>query len=265
MKKLNIFLACLFCTITITAQNLYIYKTDGTVYGKQTSTIDSINFAKAQDSFYVHHLDTIKRYAVSEIDSLSFTTPTNTTDTGVVINGVRWATRNVATPGTFAISVEDAGMFYQWNSNVGWPSTGAIGSITATDGSTTWNSSLECGTTATWTSANDPSPTGWRVPTSTEMETLLDTAKVTYTGTIQNGVYGEKFTDKTTGNSIFLPASGSRNYNDGSLGSSVVYGLYWSSTGFIPYHLGFNSRPDVWLDWHTNQCANGESVRPVAK
>ena len=39
----------------------------------------------------------------------------DTTDLGVVINGVKWATRNVAAPGKFATSPEDAGMFYQWN------------------------------------------------------------------------------------------------------------------------------------------------------
>jgi len=38
-----------------------------------------------------------------------------TYDEGVVINGVKWATRNVAAPGTFAANPQDAGMFYQWN------------------------------------------------------------------------------------------------------------------------------------------------------
>ena len=32
----------------------------------------------------------------------------NVTDKGVVINGVKWATRNVATPGTFAANPEVA-------------------------------------------------------------------------------------------------------------------------------------------------------------
>jgi hypothetical protein len=39
------------------------------------------------------------------------------TDLGVVINGVKWATRNVDAPGTFAESPQAAGMFYQWNRN----------------------------------------------------------------------------------------------------------------------------------------------------
>ena len=41
-------------------------------------------------------------------------------ETGVEINGVTWATRNVDAPGTFAAKPEDMGMFYQWNSKVSW-------------------------------------------------------------------------------------------------------------------------------------------------
>ena len=36
-----------------------------------------------------------------------------THDEGVVINGVRWATRNVDMPGTFAPTPESFGMHYQ--------------------------------------------------------------------------------------------------------------------------------------------------------
>lgn len=271
MKKVvYIFVICLLCTLSITAQNLYIYKTDGTVYGKQTSTIDSINFSKAQDSFYVHHIDTIKRYAVSDVDSLSFTTPTNTTDVGVVINGVKWATRNVAAPGTFATSVEDVGMFYQWNSKVGWPATGDIERITATDGSTSWNIYWAGGYTTptisdTWIFSSDPSPAGWRVPTYAEMQTLLDTAKVVISKCIfKNGAYGKTFTDKTTHNSIFLPNSDCRL---GSTGSIYEVTMYWSSTGeyddFFASNLHFYCGSMPWSSHSTR--AFGCSVRPVAK
>jgi len=41
-------------------------------------------------------------------------------DEGVVINGVKWATRNVDRPNTFAETPESAGMFYQWNDKIGW-------------------------------------------------------------------------------------------------------------------------------------------------
>jgi len=188
-----------------------------------------------------------------------------------VINGVRWATRNVNTPGTFTTSSEGYGYFYQWNSKVGWPSTGAIGSIAATDGSTTWNSSWEGGyttpsTSDTWISVSDPCPSGWRVPTYAEIETLLDATKVTSTWTNESNVYGEKFTDKTTGNSIFLPASGYRNYSDGTLNKVGSNDYYWGSTagsaaGSADY-LYFDSNR---ADWGYNFYANGHSVRPVAE
>ncbi|MDR3704664.1 MAG: hypothetical protein P4L28_02005 [Paludibacteraceae bacterium] len=193
------------------------------------------------------------------------------TEVGVVINGVRWATRNVAAPGTFATNPEDAGMFYQWNSKVGWSATGEIGSITATDGSTTWNSSWTGGYTSpsssdTWTSTNDPSPVGWRVPTYVEIKTLLDTTKVTTTWITQSSsVYGRKFTDKTTGNSIFLPAPGFRVFDSGTLVLDGLYGGYWSNTTLVSrlaYDLDFGSSG---ADWYLNKRADGFSVRSVIK
>ncbi|MDR1698223.1 MAG: hypothetical protein LBR75_00145, partial [Prevotellaceae bacterium] len=47
----------------------------------------------------------------------------NTEDKGAIINGVKWATRNVDMPGTFAETPESAGKLYQWNRNVAWNTT----------------------------------------------------------------------------------------------------------------------------------------------
>lgn len=85
----------------------------------------------------------------------------NTTDPGVVINGITWATRNVDTPDTFSASPESAGMFYQWNRRVGWVATGEVSGWDAS-----YSSSLE------WEEINAPCPEGWRVPTRIEMESL---------------------------------------------------------------------------------------------
>ena len=73
-----------------------------------------------------------------------------TTDEGVVINGVRWATRNVDTPGTFARNPEDFGMLFQWNRRQGWSS--ADSEIRG------WNSFIPTGTA--WYAENDPCPQG---------------------------------------------------------------------------------------------------------
>ncbi len=127
----------------------------------------------------------------------------------VEINGVKWATCNVDKPGIFTSSPEDAGMLYQFNSNIGWPIEGSIDSITATDGSV-WNQYWYGGytspdTTDVWLSEKDPSPSGFRVPTYAEGRTLLDQSKVTVEFVTENGIACKKFIDKTTGDFIILP------------------------------------------------------------
>lgn len=238
MKKVIIlFMVSLFGLAAMAQSSVYVYKTDGSVL---TSTI-------------------------ATVDSISFTKP------GVLINGVYWASRNVAAPGTFATNAEDAGYFYQWNGTIGWPATGAIGSITPTNGTNLWNSAWNGGfatasASDTWAIANDPSPAGYRVPTYAEIQTLLNTTYVSSTWTTQNGVSGYTFTDRTTGNSIFLPASGYRSGDSGTLGYAGSYGYYWSSTATAydtacAYCLRFNSSSALGGGYR----AYGVTVRPVAE
>ena len=135
---------------------------------------------------------------------------------GVVINGVRWATRNVDAPGTFAATPESAGMLFQWSRRQGWNATDeAIPSD--------WDSTLPAAGTE-WTRANDPCPQGWRMPTETELHSLNNAGSV---WTSRNGVNGRVF--GTYPYQIFLPASGGRN-RTGALIFVGVYGGYWSST-----------------------------------
>ncbi|MDR0232081.1 MAG: fibrobacter succinogenes major paralogous domain-containing protein [Dysgonamonadaceae bacterium] len=158
--------------------------------------------------------------------------------TGVVINGVEWATCNVNTPGTFAAKPEDFGLFYQWNLKKAWPVSGDI---------TGWNTIAPGG--STWEKDNDPSPAGWHVPTFDEISSLLDTENVTNEWVTQKGVTGSRFTDKATGNSIFLPAAGWRYHNVGTFIYAGMSGNYWSSSTFDfddpdivdAYYLGFSN------------------------
>jgi len=178
------------------------------------------------------------------------------TDKGVVINGVKWATRNVDTPGTFAAKPESAGQFYQWNSGKAWAATGE-----SVNG---WNNSEILG--ATWEKANDPSPASWRVPALGEIQKLLDKEKVNNEWITVNGVNGRKLTDKATGNSIFLPAVGYRNPGDGTLNSVDRYGGYWSSTpddshGIFSYV--FHSGNSNWWKYYNYPRIFGFSIRPV--
>jgi uncharacterized protein (TIGR02145 family) len=200
MKKIILIIALATAAINLFSQEekMYVMENGKIVFLKTVSTIDSILFHNP---------------GIGEASP--------TTDPGVLINGVIWATRNVDAVGTFADTPEDYGKFYQWNRNVAWAATGAV---------TGWDSTTPEG--SEWTKANDPSPEGWRVPTSEQLATLLDTEKVTNEMTTQNGIDGRKFTDKTSGLSVFFPSVGYRRDSNGTLTLAGSYGLYWSSTQY---------------------------------
>jgi len=188
----------------------------------------------------------MKSAAINFIDVLLGKGNTPNPSIGVLINGVRWATSNVDNPGTFAANPEDAGKFYQWNRRTAWATTGSVSG---------WDSSTPPGTS--WTKANDPCPSGWRVPTQAEQKKLVDAGN---TWIIQNGVSGRRFGSGS--NTIFLPAVGLR-YYDGVLLNDDA-GHYWNSEGNP--HLGF----DLFFDKNSAQFSNGylsygECVRCVAE
>jgi uncharacterized protein (TIGR02145 family) len=173
----------------------------------------------------------------------------------VIINGVKWATCNVGAPHTFVQSPTDYGEYYQWNK-------GTTNFLLYDD---YYNSGYFNSTT--WRPANDPSPSGYRVPTLEEIESLVNTTYVTNEWTTRNGINGRQFTDRTTGKSIFLPAAGYRYDHDGVLYGDGGYGRYWSSTQYDyisgnAYSLYFYSGYARWGDWYYG--SNGFSVRPVA-
>ncbi len=121
-----------------------------------------------------------------------------------------------------------------------------------TDALTTLEASDDAAT-ANWGS-------GWRMPTQTEMQELIDNCTVTWTR--RNGVNGRLFTG-SNGNSIFLPAAGSR--VDSGLYDVGSYGYYRSSSLTTDY-------PDyAWTLYfdsgHFNMFSSyryyGQSVRPV--
>ena len=183
---------------------------------------------------------------------------------GIVINGIRWATRNVDAPGTFASSPKDAGMFYQWNRRIGWSVTDPLVNSV---GGTIWDNSNPAGTE--WERANDPCPTGWRVPTEEEWESLV---KVGNSWMSHDGVQGRLF--GATPNLIFLPAGGSRNANSGELQGQTA-GSYWSSsftfTGGSQYFAAtsffFNSQnvSATGIGNISTPRRNGRNVRCVAE
>ena len=197
-------------------------------------------------------------------DDPSGSNNTATSDVGVVINGVKWATRNVDAFGTFAAKPEDAGMFYQWNRKTAWSATEPdLGVAIGVAGG--WDETLPAGDA--WEKSNDPCPTGWRLPTGEEQQKLLDTDKVTNEWTTQNGVTGRLFTDKSTGNQLFLPAAGDRDDSEGTLRSAGAYGLYWSSTAHESHKTGAYCLGIIesGTDWGNGDRRFGFSVRAVAE
>ena len=103
----------------------------------------------------------------------------------------------------------------------------------------------------------------WRMPTSAEINALINNCTTTWT--TRNGVYGRLVTGKGAyaSKSIFLPAAG------GGLDSSLFYpgsyGYYWSSTPYsggsdYAWRLAFNSG-DFYRDDLSRDL--GQSVRPL--
>lgn len=156
---------------------------------------------------------------------------------GVEINGVRWATRNVDAAGTFAAKRTDAGGYF------------------------------------TFEQASSVCPEGWRPPTAAEFETLFDDDKVTaewveataeITSEAASGSSaGMLLIDKTTGNSIFLPAAGVF-VGDGNTLSHIGNGFYWSGTetgSETGYFLQIYSAGAI---CESGLRGDGLTVRPVA-
>ena len=99
----------------------------------------------------------------------------------------------------------------------------------------------------------------WRMPTSAELQALLDNCDGQWTTV--GGVKGNKYTGKSaySSNSVFLPAAG---YCLIALTDVQSCGRYWSSTsngGYWAYFLRFGSNQGMYNDY-PNYCY---PVRPV--
>ena len=101
----------------------------------------------------------------------------------------------------------------------------------------------------------------WRMPTKAELKELKENCN--YEWTTVNGVEGGKFTSRSNGRSIFLPAAGNR--WDSELDGAGSYGDYWSSAldesdPSSAWGLGFSSDDAYWGNYYRG---GGLSVRPV--
>ncbi len=134
------------------------------------------------------------------------------------INGVEWAETNVDAPGAFAATPNDPGRLYQWGIDIAYPIASQ----------SDWNTTAYDGNS--WDNGDGPCPEGWRLPTREEVEKLIDETKVTYQWIDASASQsaGMKYTDNSSGKSIFLPAVGYLNYENGALTEAGTNGNYWT-------------------------------------
>ena len=173
---------------------------------------------------------------------------------GVLINGVVWSPYNVGTMGKFVDNFEDFGVYYQWNRK------DTSNFVLCVDCYPSYD-------TSSWLPSENPCPKDWRIPTVDELNKLLDTEKVTSEWVTESGINGYLFTEKSSGNSIFLPAAGFISCYTGLLRDVGYYGSYWSSTpdrttsAHLMSFQGNESRPFCTVGYRTA----GFSIRPVAE
>lgn len=190
----------------------------------------------------------------------------------VLINGMVWSTKNVGAPGTFASSPEDRGMFYQFNRKIGYAS-GLQGDPAPANWPAEYvNEEIK------WLPENDPSPEGWRVPTTAEMVALWEIGAIwvtkEQTGFSTDGmIIGVPASVAKTANKnnlkqlgcLFLPQSGWRN-ETGAVDRGWLCAVR-SGTSLSKTHGGMSlgdsgGYRDVW-GWGDGHKVRAAMIRPV--
>ncbi|RNA63145.1 hypothetical protein D1631_15015 [Chryseobacterium nematophagum] len=150
-----------------------------------------------------------------------------------------WAAHNLGADTSFDPNVpvkEIHGNYYQWGRNIVVADTdtppGAISGWNTTiapDGS--WNTGTEA--VPVKNIANDPCPSGFRVPTSIEWTALNNNSTVSRIGSFSNNVtnFGSALVYSCGASKLTLPTAGFRDLVDGTLYRRGDRGNYWSSYG----------------------------------
>jgi uncharacterized protein (TIGR02145 family) len=150
---------------------------------------------------------------------------TVTQRSGAIIGNVRWATGNLTGYRQTAANQQAVGAFFQWGTLT---SGGAVTAYSATNPGvgvavSGWN-----GTSLrhAWTTANNPCPNGWRLPTQTEANALGN--GVWTNNWNSTGAAGRLYT--INGMQVFLRNYGYRQHNNGQLNTTAHGTCYWTST-----------------------------------
>lgn len=104
-----------------------------------------------------------------------------------------------------------------------------------------WNSGSD---TSPEKTQYDPCPSGWRVPTTTELSDLEQ--KYLGFSTDENGIQGSSFGSEE--NQIFLPLAGYI-YGNGTITARKIYGHYWSSVEKYSRYLYLSKTSSNILGW----------------
>jgi hypothetical protein len=157
-------------------------------------------------------------------------------------SGTKWANMNVG-----ATKPEEYGLYLSWGETVGYKKYLKLNDTYTDISLTKYNTNSRFGTVDNKTTLDLEDDAAhviwggsWVMPTSGEIDELL--ANTTSEWTTVNGIKGCKFTSKTNGNSIFLPAAGRstshlrkrRSPLIGDIAGTEEYqqvtGCYWSAS-----------------------------------
>ena len=174
----------------------------------------------------------------------------------IAMSTITWpsAVSSDSSNGTIAYATANPTTFIKYNSdNYDWYYTGS----SSTD-NTRWTTSEKD------KSIYDPCPVGWRVPDGGSWSKALDssssfTESSLYSSTNKGMNFSGRFGSAST---IWYPASGYRNYCDGSLNTVGNYGSYWSASpnSYYAYYLYFGNYGRVYPSNYYDR-AGGRSVR----
>jgi uncharacterized protein (TIGR02145 family) len=165
------------------------------------------------------------------------------------------------------------GNYYQWGRAVVAANGPSGSSSTQTNAGTVSGWNTTAASNGAWAdgtkTANDPCPTGFRVPTHAQWQAVLNTSlnptrSLVGTWTDSNTNYGSGLRVGSGSIGLFLPAAGWRDELDGRLNFRGSDGNYWSST-----ESGSSARYMYFTDQGPNTASNprrlGYSVRCIAE
>ena len=261
-----------FIVVTVDGKD-YVYRKDYQ-FRANTQHNFSITVNKAAGSVDIAITEWDIDGYVNEGDALEENVEVNQVAEAVDLGlSVKWATWNVG-----ASAPEDFGNYYAWGETESksyyWWDTYKY--RTSTSGITKYCTSKNDGAFVDGKFRLEPEDDvanvkwgdNWRMPTLEECEELVENC--TWEWTEINGIGGYTITG-TNGNSIFLPATGFREYADfcpvGQALPDGLYGFYWSKSlkpnynSTIASGISFDQTRIESSGW--NRRSNGHTIRPV--